>query len=157
MAIFGSAAAIEKQACSKLYGKVFQFLKETDLAAVFAEVSVGNKKTIEIDGKNVYAIFQEYDSKLPENAKTEGHKVYADVQYIYEGAEKIGIADIKDITAQPEYNAEKDIFFCQTNKLSLVELSAGEAAILYPEDLHAPCICMGTPSRVKKIVFKVKL
>lgn len=157
MAIFGSVATLEKQACSKKYGKVIEFLKNTDLAAIFAEVSVGNKKTVEIDGKEVYAIFQEYDTKLHENAKLEGHRVYADVQYIYEGAEIIGMCDIADLKGDAEYNAEKDIFFCQSAKLSHVILGAGEAAILTPEDLHAPCMCIGEPKRVKKIVFKVKL
>ncbi len=157
MAIFGSVATAEKQADKQLYGKVFDFLKTADLAKTFAEVSVGNKKTVEIDGKNVYAIFQEYDTKLHENAKLEGHRAYADVQYIYEGSEIIGICDIRDIKAEPDYNAEKDIFFCQSTKLSNVELAAGELAILEPQDLHAPCMCIGQPRRVKKIVFKVRL
>ncbi len=158
MAIFGSAATAEKQACGKRYGKVFEFLKSTDLAKIFAEVSVGNKKTVEIDGKNVYAIFQEYDTKLHENAKLEGHRAYADVQYIYEGSEIIGYCDLKDIKAEPDYNAEKDIFFCQSTKLSHVVLSAGELAILEPDDLHAPCMCIDNEQkRVKKIVFKVRL
>ena len=157
MAIFGTAATLEKQACSKTFGKVFEFLKNTDLAAVFAEVSVGNKKTIEIDGKNVYVIFQEYDTKLHENAKLEGHRQYADVQYIFEGEEIIGMCDIADVEGDYEYNEEKDIFFCKSKKLSHVILGKGEAAILMPEDLHAPCMCIGEPKRAKKIVFKVKL
>lgn len=157
MAVFGTVATLEAQACQKKYGKVIDFLKNTNLAEIFAEVSPGNKKTVEIDGKNVYAIFQEYDTKLHENAKLEGHRAYADVQYIYEGAEIIGYCDIKDIAAEPEYNAEKDIFFCKSNKLSHVILGAGEAAILEPADLHAPCMCIGEPKHVKKIVFKVKL
>lgn len=157
MAIFGKAATIEKQACGKTFGKVFEFLKNTDLAAVFAEVTKENKKTIEIDGKNVFAIFQEYDTKLHENAKLEGHQQYADVQYIFEGEEIIGMCDIADVDGDYEYNAEKDIFFCKSKKLSHVILGAGEAAILMPEDLHAPCMCIGEPKRAKKIVFKVKL
>lgn len=115
------------------------------------------KKTVEIDGKNVYAIFQEYDTKLHDNAKLEGHRKYADVQFIYEGAEIIGMCDLKDLDGGADYNDEKDIFFCKSKKLSHVILGAGEGAILYPEDLHAPCMCIGEQKRVKKIVFKVKL
>ena len=157
MAIFGSMEALKKQACGKLFGKVFSFLEETDLEAVFAEVTPSAKKTIEIDGKNVYAIFQEYNTKLHENAKLEGHRKYADVQFIYQGSEIIGMSDLKDIEVEPDYNEEKDIFFCKSRKLSHVILGAGEGAILYPEDLHAPCMCIGEPKTVKKIVFKVKL
>ena len=67
------------------------------------------------------------------------------------------MSDLKDIEAEPDYNEEKDIFFCKSRKLSHVILGAGEGAILYPEDLHAPCMCIGEPKTVKKIVFKVKL
>ena len=157
MAIFGKVSTLEKQACQKKFGKVFDFIKNTDLKAIFAQVSPGNKKTVEIDGKDVYAIFQEYDTKLHENAKLEGHRNYIDVQYIYEGEEIIGYCDIADIEAEPDYNAEKDIFFCKSKKLSHVIVGQGEAAILFPEDLHAPCMCIGEPKRAKKIVFKVKL
>lgn len=157
MAIFGTAATLEKHACKEKFGKVFDFLKSTDLAAVFAEVSPGNKKTIEIDGKNIYAIFQEYDTKLHENAKIEAHRKYADVQYIYEGEEIIGYCDLADALGEISYNEEKDIFFCRAKKLSHIIVSAGEGAILMPEDLHAPCMCVGEQKRVKKIVFKVKL
>ncbi len=157
MAVFGSIAALEKQSCTKKFGKVYEFLKNTDIAGTFAQMSKGDKKTVEIEGRDVYAIFQMYDSKLVENAKIEGHRNYIDVQFIYEGSEKIGYCDIKDIAEEPEYNAEKDIFFCKTKKISHVIVSAGEAAILFPEDLHAPCICIDTPALVKKIVFKVKV
>lgn len=158
MALFGTTETLEKQACSKKYGKVFEFIKTYDLAGTFAGMNPGDKKTVEIDSKNVYAIFQVYKTKLHENAKLEGHRNYADVQYIYDGAEIIGYADIKDIDAEPEYNAEKDIFFCHaTKQLSHVILKAGEAAILEPADLHAPCMMIGEQKVAKKIVFKVKL
>jgi beta-galactosidase beta subunit len=38
-----------------------------------------------------------------------------------------------------------------------VRLSAGQAAILYPSDAHAPQAADGTPTLVKKIVVKVAL
>ena len=158
MALFGTTATLEKQACKNKYGKVFDFLKNYDLASAFAGMNPGDKKTVEIDGKNVYAIFQVYKTKLHENAKLEGHRNYADVQYIYEGAEIIGYADLQDIDAEPEYNAEKDIYFCHSNKqLSHVILKAGEAAILEPCDLHAPCMMIGQQQVAKKIGFKVKM
>lgn len=157
MAIIGTVAIIEKQACGKTFGKVFEFLRTADLNAHFAEVSLENKKVVEIDGKNIYAIFQEYNTKLHENAKPEGHKQYADVQYIFEGEEIIGLCDKTYAEGDYTYNFENDIFFCDTRKLSHVVLGKGDAAILLPEDLHAPCMCIGEPKRVKKIVFKVKL
>ncbi len=157
MAIFGTVATLEKQACKKKYGKVFDFIKSHDLAAEFAGMNPCDKKTIEIDGQNVKAIFQVYNTKIHSLAKLEGHRNYTDIQYIYEGQEIIGCSDVANIIAEPEYNAEKDIYFTQaTKQLSHVVLSAGEAAILTPEDLHAPCMMVGEPKVAKKIVFKVR-
>ncbi len=158
MAIFGTVATLEAQACNKRYGKVFEFLKNHDLAAEFEGMNPGDKKTVEIDGKDVKAIFQVYKTKVHALAKLEGHRKYADVQYIYEGQEIIGCSDIANIIEEPEYNEEKDIFFTHANKqLSHVVLTAGEAAILEPQDLHAPCMMVGEPKVAKKIVFKVKV
>lgn len=157
MAIFGTIATLEKQACKKKYGKVFEFIKTHDLAAEFEGMNPGDKKTIEIDGKDVKAIFQVYKTKIHSLAKLEGHREYTDVQYIFEGQEIIGVSDLANIAETPDYNAEKDIFFTQAVKqLSHVVLSAGEAAILTPEDLHAPCMMLGEQKVAKKIVFKVK-
>ena len=158
MAIFGYIQPLENQVTGELFKKAFDFLKTTDLDAVFARVTPGNNITIELDGKNLFAIFQEYDSKLHENAKTEAHQIYTDIQYLHEGSEIIGIAGLPDIVEQAEYNAEKDICFPKASHLSHLVLTKGTAAILYPEDLHAPGMAINNiPSRVKKIVFKVKL
>ena len=158
MAIFGYIKSLEDQAKDKAFKQAFDFLHTTDLDAVFARVSPGNNITIEIDGKNLFAIFQEYDSKLHENAKTEAHKIYTDIQYLHEGSEIIGIAGLPDIASPADYNAEKDIYFPSATHLSHLILTKGTAALLFPEDLHAPGMAVdNNPSRVKKIVFKVKL
>ena len=157
MAIFGTVATLEAQACNKKYGKVFEFIKSHDLASEFAGMNPGDKKTVVID-ENVKAIFQVYKTKVHALAKLEGHRKFADVQYIYEGQEIIGCSDLKNIIEEPEYNEEKDIYFTHaTKQLSQVVVSAGEAAILEPQDLHAPCMMVGEQKVAKKIVFKVKM
>lgn len=158
MAIFGYSNDLEKRVSNILLKKAFSFLKETDLDSVFAKVSPGNNVTIEIQGKDLFAIFQEYDSKLHENAKTEIHRLYTDIQYIHQGAEIIGVAGFPDITVQDEYDADKDISFPKANPLTHLMMREGMAAILYPEDVHAPGMAIDNkPQRVKKIVFKVKI
>lgn len=157
MAIFGTISTLEAQACNKKYGKVFEFLRNHDLAAEFAGMQPGDKKTVVIDDDNK-AIFQVYKTKIHALAKLEGHRKFTDVQYIFEGQEIIGCSDIKNIVEEPEYNEEKDIFFTHaTKQLSHVVLSEGEAAILTPEDLHAPCMMVGEQKVAKKIVFKVRM
>ena len=157
MAIFGTVATLKAQACNKKYGKVFEFIKNHDLASEFAGMNPGDKKTVVIDDNNK-AIFQVYKTKVHALAKLEGHRKFADVQYIYEGQEIIGCSDIANIIEEPEYNEEKDIFFTHaTKQLSEVVVSAGEAMILEPSDLHAPCMMVGEQKVAKKIVFKVKM
>ena len=111
----------------------------------------------EIDGKELYASVQEYDSKLAANAKFEGHRNYIDIQYVVSGTEIIKVADVAQMTRKGEYNAEKDVEFYEDNaSASALVLSAGEYAILFPQDIHMPCVSLNeTPAPVKKIVVKV--
>ncbi|MBP5365683.1 MAG: YhcH/YjgK/YiaL family protein [Bacteroidales bacterium] len=157
MAIIGSVATLEKQADSK-YSKVFEYIRNTDHSAVFATIAAGATKTVEIDGKNIFAIYQTNLTKPHDKARLEGHRKYADVQYVVDGQEFIGFSPIENIAAEPDYDEAKDIFFCDSQKkMSQLLVSEGEAVILEPSDLHAPCIMVGEPKPVKKIVFKVKI
>ncbi len=58
--------------------QAFEYLKGTDLAAL----PVGR---IELDGKNLYVMVQEYTSKTPDQGKWEAHQRYIDLQYIVKG------------------------------------------------------------------------
>ena len=157
MAIFGTLATLEAQGCHKRYGKVFEFIRTHNLAAEFEGMKVGDKKTIVIDDNNK-AIFQVYNTKIHSLAKLEGHRRFADLQYIFEGQEIIGYSDISNIVDEPKYDAKDDIFFTDAKKqISHAVLGAGEGAILEPTDLHAPCMMIGEAKIAKKIVFKVKL
>jgi YhcH/YjgK/YiaL family protein len=158
MAEFGYTNELEKRVSNILLKRAFAFLKSTDLNAVFAKVAPGKNVTVEIEGKDLFAIFQEYDSKLHANAKSETHRIYTDIQYIHEGSEIIGVAGLADITEEDTYNSEKDISFPKASHLTPLMMKSGMAAILYPEDVHAPGMAVeNKPTRVKKIVFKVKL
>ncbi|MFL5787553.1 MAG: YhcH/YjgK/YiaL family protein [Flavisolibacter sp.] len=57
--------------------------------------------------------------------------------------------DIKD-----PYNAEKDVIFFKDKPDMYFELNAGQFAIFYPEDVHAPMIGEGP---IKKLVVKVRM
>jgi len=157
MAIFGSLGVLQEQVSDSYLFEGISFLMNTDLGEIFKRVSPDNKEVVEIDGKNVYAIFQEYDTKLPEAVKMEGHEKYIDIQFIYEGNEQIDICGLNEITESDEYNDEKDIYFPEVSSYSSMVLNAGYGAILFPEDIHGPARCIGTPGRVKKVVIKVSV
>jgi biofilm protein TabA len=113
---------------------------------------------IEIDGENVFAMVQSYDTIVPGDlVKMEGHKKYIDVQYVASGEEVLGWALIERATVTMEYDAAKDAWLGTVAKADVtnVRLSPGQAAILYPSDAHAPRLAAGEPGPVKKIVVKV--
>jgi YhcH/YjgK/YiaL family protein len=130
--------------------KAFAFLKGTDLGSLA-------EGRIEIDGARVYALVQSYESLPVEAAKFEAHKKYLDIQFVLAGEEIIGWAPLPRMVETTPYNEAKDVFNGKVplEGMSRVQLSAGELAVLYPSDAHAPKIAVGQPGQVKKIVVKV--
>lgn len=126
----------------------FQFLQEKDLQ----ELAEG---TYEIDGKDCFAIVMSYTTKPKTEGFSESHYKYIDIQYIISGAEKIGVAILKN--QQPtEVNKEKDYIFydCKTEDFTLPE---GSFAIFFPQDIHQTGIQIDTPKGLKKVVLKLKI
>ena len=82
--------------------KGFEFIKE------FLE----NPKAVgkyEIDGDNIYAIVQEYETKAP--GKFESHKKYTDIQFLVSGKElTIVIASIQASNAVFEQTKKEQIW-----------------------------------------------
>jgi len=112
---------------------------------------------VEIDGERVFALVQRFQTKWTATPKFECHKKYIDIQFIVSGDEIIGWApaELMEITAA--YDAGKDISFGTVVKgqWTPVHLHAGQMAVLYPEDGHAPKMALRNPSKVMKIVVKV--
>jgi biofilm protein TabA len=110
-----------------------------------------------IDGTRVFAILQRYRTAPIDAPKFEYHRKYLDVQYVLSGEEIIGWAPAAQMTASFDYDADQDICFglMQPGTWSPVRLKAGQLAVLWPEDGHAPRIAAGSPCLVRKIVVKV--
>jgi len=115
---------------------------------------------VELDGKNMYAIVQRYETRDMAKGRPETHKKYIDIQFIADGKEYMGWCPYNpDLKVSEAYNEEKDVAFYE--KLvpeSNVVLSAGSFAILYPDDVHRPCVDVeGVKSNVTKVVVKISL
>lgn len=109
----------------------------------------------EIDGKVIYALVQEYDTKLKEEGKWEAHRRYIDLQYVVKGVEGIGYANINHIQ-QGIYDDSKDFLPLQ-GEGDLVTVHSGSFVLLFPEDAHMPGMAIGASACVKKIVLKISL
>lgn len=144
--------------CKMYYGvnskfeKAFEFIQK----AVDEKLETGK---YEIDGKEIYASVQNYDSKLKENAKFEGHKNYIDIQYIIDGRELMGCLEISKADTKSEYNPEKDVTFYNESEIaSYCVAEQGDFCIFYPHDIHCPGVAFdNSPTNVKKIVVKVHI
>ena len=142
--------------CSMYYGlhknfeKAFDFIKKAENE----NLPVGK---YEIDGKELFAIVQEYDSKNPLDYKFEGHTKYIDIQYISSGVEEIEVMSIKNAESGEGYIEEREVEFYSGGKnTGKVVLGNGEYGILYPDDLHKPGLMHdGKSSPIRKILIKV--
>ena len=110
---------------------------------------------IEIDGSQVYALVQSYTSKT--EPSFEAHQRYLDIQYIASGNEQFGWAPLDQLVPVNPYNPEKDVVkgSVPAEAATWVRLTAGQLAVVYPTDAHAPGTADGVPAPVKKIVVKV--
>lgn len=144
--------------CKLYYGanerfeKAFDFIKK----ACGENLPVGK---YEIDGTNLYAMVQEYNSKAPEDGKFEAHRNYIDIQYIISGTEKMEVMDISRAVPKSDYNDQKDVMFYENEKNASVGIySDGEYGVFFPHDVHKPGMATDSGSElIKKIVVKVKI
>lgn len=133
-------------------GRVYtalKFLSETD----FSKMDLGR---YELDGDNIFYMVQSYDTD-PSKTVSESHRKYIDIQFMVEGEEIIGVADISSEKELTEAKEENDVWFynCKTEPLTL---SAGKYMVLYPNDLHCPGVATnGKALTCRKVVVKVKV
>jgi len=115
--------------------------------------------TVEIEGRNVYAIVQSYETKNETGApRFEAHRKYIDIQFLLSGSELMGWAPLSSLSVSEAYNAEKDIMFGSVpdSASAFTFFRAGQAIILFPSDAHAPGLAKGQPQAVKKVVIKIR-
>jgi YhcH/YjgK/YiaL family protein len=142
---------IEEQArMTPALGKAAAFLRRPDIASL-------PDGRVEIDGDRVFALPQRYETVVMDPPRFEYHRRYIDIQFIVTGEEVIGWAPAGRVQVTEAYDPAKDIAFgtVPAGQVTAVHLTAGELAVLYPDDGHAPRLAAGAPSPVFKIVVKV--
>lgn len=132
-----------------LIEKAFAFINETDLANAAdgkSDISEGLK-----------AIFSNAPGKPKEVSlqKFECHNKNIDIQLCINGRETIGWKPRQScVLPNGEYNDEKDVLFFNDSPDMFFQLTNGQFAIFFPEDVHAPMI---GDADIKKLVIKVKI
>ncbi len=129
--------------------KALRYLQKTD----FTNMEPGR---YEIDGDDVFALVQQYNSKPLAEGKWEAHRKYTDVQYVVAGTERMGYGQTGDFKTVKAYDPESDCLFLEGSGNMLLA-KAGTFAVFGPEDVHMPTIAENTPQPVKKVVVKVRV
>ena len=132
-----------------LFAKAFEYIEQTDLANApdgRSDIAEGLK-----------AIFSNAPGKTKETslARFECHDKNIDIQLCINGVETIGwMPRKKCVIPNGDYNPEKDVRFFSDAPDTFFELTSGQFAIFFHEDVHAPMIGNG---EIKKLVIKVKI
>jgi biofilm protein TabA len=132
-----------------LFAKAFEYINLTDLANApdgKSDISEGLK-----------AIFSNKPGVVAEAsvAKFECHNNNIDIQLCINGLETIGWKPReKCVVENGGYNPEKDVQLYNEQPDMYFQLTNGQFAIFFPEDVHAPMIGEG---EIKKLVIKVKI
>jgi biofilm protein TabA len=130
------------------FAKAFEYILSQDLNKI-------EPGKYPIDGDELHASVSNKDGVTAADAKFEAHNNYIDIQVCPTGSEELGWKP-RNKCKNPigEYNAEKDVTFFSDKPDMYFQLQAGQFAIFFPEDVHAPMIGSGP---IKKLVVKVKL
>ena len=134
-----------------LFAKAFEYIKTTDLA----NIEIGKYEIAE----GLKAIFSDKKGMTAADsiAKFECHDKNIDIQLCINGKETIGWKPRNTCTApKGEYNPEKDVSFYNDVPDMFFQLTNGQFAIFFPEDVHAPMIAVDEHS-IRKLVIKVKI
>jgi YhcH/YjgK/YiaL family protein len=127
--------------------QALDFLQKTD----FAGLQSGKYP---VDGENVFALVFHNETKPKKGAFWEAHRRYIDVQYLFEGVERMGRADLRTLKTCAEYDADKD-FLKLKGKGDFFTVPAGTFVVFWPHDAHMPGLAVQELKPVKKAVVKV--
>ncbi len=132
-----------------LFKAAFEYIIQNDLA----NAEIGKSDIAE----GLKAIISNASGKTKEASmsKFECHNKNIDIQLCIRGVETIGWTPReKCVTPNGGYNEEKDVQLYFDSADTFFQLTNGQFAIFFPEDVHAPMIGEG---EIKKLVIKVKI
>ena len=103
----------------------------------------------------VYAVVSTYETRT-DASEFEAHRSYADIQVLLSGAETMEVAPLDSLQEVRPYDTATDAAFYRGRGNRFV-LTPGSFALLLPQDGHTPCLAVGMPQSVRKLVIKVPL
>lgn len=136
---------------SELWGKAFDFIRTLSL-----DIADGKHR---IDGEDLFAGVDRYETKSRADAKLETHRRYVDIQLLLSGTERLEIFPKSGLTVSEPYDPDKDAEFYKVPETApiRVTLIPGQFIVFFPEDAHMPCLhAKNSPQPVRKVVIKLR-
>ncbi|GEO10200.1 YhcH/YjgK/YiaL family protein [Segetibacter aerophilus] len=131
------------------FKRAFRYLHETD----FSAIELGKHS---IEGDDIFAIVNEFETKDKHECDGEAHKKHIDIQYLVKGTEMFGYAPLTTQKPVVDYDEANDVAIYR-EAVSYLKLEAGMFIIFYPTDLHQPEVREFEPVLVRKVVVKIKI
>ena len=115
-------------------------------------------KTGRYDFDGGFVLVQEGVTRPPEQAQFEAHDIYADLQLLCRGGERVEWADRAVLSESVPYDADKDIAFFHGSGVAF-DLRPGMFYAVFPPDANKPSCHVGgeRPVTYRKLVFKFKV
>lgn len=130
--------------------KALEYLKAHDLRSI-------EPGKYEIDGDALFInVGSEYSPKSAEEGIWEAHRDYIDVQYVIEGCEYMGYANIDTLSVVQEYSKDTDTVLFE-GKGDRILVTEGDFIVFFPQDGHMPGIRAHVNQKSRKAVIKVRV
>jgi len=112
----------------------------------------------EIDGRELFALVQSYETTAATEKRFESHRNYIDIQYIVHGCEVIYYAPLMALKEATPYQADSDYtLYHDGADQTPLQLGPGMFALFYPQDGHKPGCVSEVIGRIKKVVLKIQI
>lgn len=111
---------------------------------------------VDLKGTEVYGNIFTYDTVADSESFFEAHALYADIQIMREGSERVAVSDIS-VLEMDEARQENDFWAYHGPEETSIILAPGSFLIVLPGDAHKLKMKLGDPATVTKSVFKVKM
>lgn len=112
---------------------------------------------VELDGERLFYMIQDTELRRFENSQAEAHAQYADIQIPVSTVERFGFSVPQDGLALVDDQLEtRDLaFYADPVNEFFMNVAPGSFAVFFPGELHRPCLAVGAPQAIRKVVVKV--
>jgi len=121
--------------------------------------TVGTEAT-HIDGQNLYASLNLFETQPDEKLFFEAHREYLDIHVPLAGEERMDIADTASLSLDEAASKPEKDFYAYSDKdpeHQSVILKRGDFLVAFPADAHRVKGRVNGACEVRKIVFKIRI